>query len=289
MIYDINGSEIPSVYGISGNALATAYDKNGTPIPIISGDELKISTYNVGQYYIGNAYPIPTEYKEQYSALQTEIFNNISPDICLMQEATSLFCQDGTLADTFLSKWFSIFATTRGSIGFQAHKVASNGLPIEEYSEIPFTNAYGNYLGFETFYITVGGKDIFMVNAHLSTEQSYQDSEILDILNAVSDKEYFIVCGDFNTDITSTSSIDYVHCIKPFIDMGASDANCGNFGIMQTYYATSSPTGTRYPTDHIIVSENIYIKNAYIDTTKLTDNLSDKIDHVPLVAELIIA
>lgn len=287
MVYDINGSTISTAYGIGGNTLGEIYDRNGTPI--LNGTSLKVATYNVGQYYIGNAYPIPTEYKTEYSALQTEIFNNIVPDICLMQEATTLFCDDGTLADTFLSEWFTIFASTRGSIGFQAHKVASNGIPIEEYSEVAFTDAYGNYPGFETFSITVDDKEIFMVNTHLSTELTYQDSECADILNAISDKEYFIVCGDFNTDITSTSSTDYVHCIKPFIDLGASDANCGNFGIMQTYYATSSPTGTRYPTDHIIVSDNIYIKNAYIDTTKLTDNLSDKIDHVPLVAELIIA
>ena len=35
-------------------------------------------------------------------------------------------------------------------------------------------------------------------------------------------------------------------------------------------------------------SSNITIKDMYADTTKLTDGITDKIDHLPLIAELII-
>lgn len=289
-IYNVDGNAISLCYNKNGNALQNAYDVNGNVIWASSASSLKVATYNVGQYYIGNSHPIPTEYKTEYTNLQTTIFNNIQPDICLMQEATNLFCADGTLANTFLSTWFDTFQTTRGDIGYQAHKVATGGITIEDYTEVAFTHAVGNYPGYETFYITVDGKRIFMVNTHMTTSQSYQEAQCTEILNAVAGKEYFIICGDFNTVISALNDEDYIKCIKPFIDLGYKDANCGRFGIFPTYYDTSDPNADYKPaTDHIIVSPNITISDAWVNTTKLTDGLNDKIDHVPLVAELLIA
>lgn len=41
-------------------------------------------------------------------------------------------------------------------------------------------------------------------------------------------------------------------------------------------------------TDHIFTSPNILIDEAYMDTTKRTDLIDEKVDHMPLVAHLII-
>lgn len=288
-VYNKNGNALLSVYGKNGSALTHAYDKDGDLVYTSGGVAVRVMNYNVGQYYIGNGSPIPTASKSIYSALQTTIFNNQHPDICVMQEATDQFCADGTLADTFLSSWFDTFETTRGSIGYQAHKIATDGYEISNYTAVPFTNAVGNYPGYETCTITIGNKEVFFVNTHMSTTQSYQEAQCAEILAAVANKERFVVCGDFNTVIESLSDTDYITCIKPFIDEGYADANCGSFGIFPTYYATADPNADYKPaTDHIIVSSNIVIANAYVDTTKLTDGIDEKIDHVPLIADLII-
>ena len=287
MIYNINGIMINTVYGKTGDALADAYSIDG--IPLINHDVLRVLNYNVGQYYTGAGYPIPTADKSAYSALQTGMFNAIDADVCVMQESPDAFCADGTLADTFLGTWFSYIQTTRGTINYQAHKIATKNTPIANYQSVDFVNAVGNYPGYEKGYITVGGKTICLVNTHLSTTQSFQKAQAREILDAVANEEYFIVCGDFNTVIHALTDTDYTEIIKPFVDAGYNTANCGDFGIFPTYYRTSNPDDDYHPaTDQIITSANITIVGVYSDKTKLTDGLNDKIDHLPFYADLII-
>lgn len=287
-IYNSNGDEINVCFDTNGNNVSVVYDSVGNQI-LETGSILKVATYNVGQWYVGNSNPIPSSSKNTYSALQTEIFDAIKPDLCLMQEATHLFCEDGTLALDFLASWFDEFHITNGDIGYKAHMIASNNIDIENYTEHQFEHGVGNYISYETSYITFNEKSIFVVNTHISTNQTYQELQCAEILQAVSDKERFIICGDFNTAIFSKSDIDWTNCIKPFADMGYHLANCGAFGIMPTYWATSNPNppdGYTPATDFIITSANITILDAFTDTTKLSDGLNDKIDHIPLVAVL---
>lgn len=288
-LYDKDGNQLVTCYDSSGNAITAAYDSNGNVV-WIADRQIVVCNYNVGQWYIGSSERIPVDKKEEYTELQTTIFNNIRPDICLMQEATSTFCQDGTLAKDFLSQWFEYIEITRGSSGFQAHMMATKDIPIEDYTVVPFVNASGNYPGYETAYITVNGKRIFLLNTHIITTPQYrQEAQIAEVMDAVADKEYFIVSGDFNLVIHDGSEEDYINCIKPFLDAGYHTANCGDFGIFPTYRRTEEANpqdGYEPATDHIITSANINIVNAYVDTTKLTDNIADKIDHVPLVAVL---
>lgn len=291
-VYNGAGSPILSVYNSSGNIIQTAYNSNGD-IVYSGGSEnfLRICTYNVGQWYIGNSYPIPTDFKTTYADLQTTIFNHIQPDVCFMQEATTLFCEDGALAETFLSTWLDNVEITRGSIGYQAHMLATNGIEIEDYQALPFINAVGNYPGYETAYITVNGKRIFLVNTHISTNQEYQELQCAEMLELISDKESFILCGDFNTVIYSDKTQeDWTNCIKPFADAGYNLANGGKFGVFPTYWRTSDPNpsdGYTPATDMIITSSDIEIVNVYTDSTKLFDTVTkDKIDHIPLVAEV---
>lgn len=287
MIYDKNGNEIADVYDKTGRLLLEAFDKDGNNV-LNDSNVITVANYNVGQYYIGNGYTIPTANKTEYTNLQTTIFNNIKPDICCMQEATNVFCQDGTLADTFLSRWFRNIETTSGGINYQAHKIATKNRSISGYESIDFVNGRTNYLTYEKCYVMVNGKNVCIMNTHLSTG-TYNRAQAQELLSAVENEKYFILCGDFNTVISSLSDSDYINTIKPFIDAGYADANCGAFGIFPTYYADADPDAEYKPaTDHIIVSDNITINNAYVDTTKLTDGIDAKIDHIPLIAELVI-
>lgn len=287
-LYDKDGNQLATCYDSSGSAITTAYDPNGNVV-WIADRQIVVCNYNVGQWYIGSSERIPVDKKTEYTALQTAIFNNIRPDICLMQEATSTFCQDGTLAEDFLSQWFEYIEITRGNSGFQAHIMATKDIPIEDYTVVPFVNASGNYPGYETAYVTVNGKRIFLLNTHITTTQSTQEAQVAEVLAAVSQKEYFIIAGDFNTVIHDKTETDYINCIKPFVDAGYHTANCGAFGVLPTYRRTAEADpqdGYEPATDHIITSANIDIIDAYVETTKLTDNIAEKIDHIPLVAVL---
>lgn len=287
MIYSKNGISLSDVYEKNGSSLSQAFDVNGTRVyGGGASNTLRVVNYNVGQWYIGNGYAIPTANKSEYTALQTTIFNQLDADICCMQEATDAFCQDGTLANPFLGAWFDDIDTTNGDVNYKAHKIATKGYSMSGYESIDFVNGRTNYMTYEKCYVNVGGKNVCILNTHLSTG-TYHNAQAAELLETVSNEEYFILCGDFNTVIESLSDSDYVNCIKPFIDAGYSDANCGAFGIFPTYYATSDPNADYKPaTDHIIVSSNISIKNAFVNTVKLTDGIEAKIDHVPLVAVL---
>lgn len=287
-VYDKDGYTLSAAYDKDGYTLSAVYDKDGNNI-WTADRNLTVACYNVGQWYIGNGSRIPAEVKAEYTELQTTIFDNIHADICMMQEATTTFCQDGTLAETFLEPWFNDVHITRGNAGFQAHMIASKNIRIEDYTEVPFISAGGNYPGYETAYISYNGKRIFLLNTHVTTSQATQELQCEEVLQAVADKEYFVICGDFNTVIHDKTEVDYINCIKPFADEGYNLANCGNFGIFNTYRRTAEAEpqdGYKPATDHIITSANIDIEQVFVDTTKLTDGIGDKIDHIPIVAVL---
>lgn len=284
-LYDARGNQLSEAYDKNGSPLSVVYDKNGDVIWTSTPTTLKVATYNVGDWGWG-AGTISPEYKSDYLALQNTIFTNIDVDICAMQEWSATFCTDGTLSSVVTSEYFDyLFSSGYWAIGSNIELVDAEACSYYTVS------VGGDYAKYEKAYIYVGGKKICFLNVHISyedkTKQGLQCAEILDVAN---DEDYVIICGDFNTNIHSLSDSDYVDFIKPFIDAGYVDANCGEFGILPTYYRTSDPQGDYTPaTDHIIVSSNITITNAYVDTTKLTDGLNQKIDHIPLVAELLIA
>ena len=109
-----------------------------------------------------------------------------------------------------------------------------------------------------------------------------------DLLAFLKGLDHFILAGDFNIDLSEqeTTGDQYQNSVQRFIDAGYNVGNCVVDWI-PTYFGTSSPTGGKF-TDQIVTSPNITIKRIYADTTKLTDGITDKIDHLPLIAELII-
>lgn len=285
-IYDVDGNALSSCYDVDGNALSKTYDVDGDVIWTAGPSPLKIATYNVGDWGWGSG-TISPEYKEDYLNLQNTIFTNINVDICGMQEYSNNFCTDGTKASVIVDNYFDYINDS----GYW--RIGSN-IPFDsfetlDYVTISMAGGSGDYAKYNKAYITIDGKSICIINCHFSTSQATQEAQAAEILSVALQEEYCIVCGDFNTVISALTDTDYINMIKPFIDEGFTDANCGAFGIFSTYYATSDPNADYKPaTDHIIVSPNITIANAYVDTTKLTDGLDQKIDHIPLVAELLI-
>lgn len=283
-IFNANGTEINTCFNSEGNSLSSAYDVNGTEIWTSGPTVYTIATYNVGDWGWGRGNP-PLAKKDEYLSLQRTLFSQIDACICSMQEWSAVFCQDDRTRSSVVTDEFFQYLNGTGVWAIGSN-IAFNSFGIYDYTTV---TTGGDAEKYEKAYFTLNGKNVCLFNVHMSLNQAQQEAQCAEILNLAREEEYCIVCGDFNTVISSLTDVDYINCIKPFIDAGFTDANCGAFGIFPTYYATNDPEATYRPaTDHILVSSNIDIINAYVNTTKLTDGLADKIDHVPLVAEIVI-
>ena len=301
-IYDMSGRSLSSCYGVSGGVLQKAYDMSGREIWALNPVSLKVANYNVGDWYIGSHTYVPTSYKTEYLDLQNAIFTAIDVDVCCMQEAPPKFCQDGTMASVFLDNYFDYFETaaayTSSTIPYRT--IGSN-IEIEDFESINFgTGAYYDTTRtYEKFYITVGGKRICFISSHLALVHSYTVNQAMEMLAAVNGEEYYVIMGDYNTVIYEDvedfrTTQDYQDIIVPYLTAGCNSANLSDFGVFFTYYSNTleeieqHPSSANYmcATDQIFTSPNITINNAYINTIKLYDGINQKIDHVPIIAEL---
>lgn len=286
MIYGLNGSEVLTVYDIAGQSLNFAYDIAG--VIVFAAKLLKIMTYNVGQWYTGTNVRVPVDKKGQYYDLQYGTFENNPVDVLFLQEYLNSWCVDDSSAQTdFIEPFFDYQEVTSPS-GYIGHSICSNGLPINNYTSHSFTPVVGPYPSFEIAQIVFDGKTINIINTHNNYVIESQIDNVTDLLEAIDGMEYFILCGDFNIDLSThdTTNAQYQNSVQRFLDAGYNVGNCVVDWI-PTYFGASSPTGGKF-TDQIVTSPNITIKRIYADTIKLTDGITDKIDHLPLIAELII-
>lgn len=290
MIYGKNGSPLSACFSTPGQSLASAYDTPGelifsaAPAPVVP---LKVATYNVGQWYIGGGDNVPAAKDADYYALQNGMIEQIDPDILCLQEYWKVFSKTGRTALSMLQQHFPYIREEGGNSGYFGRCICSK-YPISDYTVRPFTVEASRY--FDSCTITVGDTPITVVNTHLGLTQANRDSEITQLLQFLSTQTRFILCGDFNTAIDSTTanvnSADYIANVEPFIDAGYRSANFASFGFHVTYVGAEN---NELYLDDIYTSQNITIDAVSVDTTKRTDLLTDTIDHMPLIAELSIS
>lgn len=285
MIYTVQGQQINTPYSINGVPQDQVYDINGRPL-LESGTMLSIMTYNVGQWYIGNDNRVPTAQKSEYYNLQYNTFSDNPVDVLFLQEYLNSWCVDGSLASEFINPFFDHQEITNPT-GYIGHSICTKQeYPMSNYTSHAFTTNKGNYPSFESAEITVDGKTITIVNTHNDYVLSYQRQEVTDLLAFLAYLDYFILCGDFNIDLSveETTGDQYQNSVQRFLDAGYHVGNCVVSWI-PTYFGSASPTGGKY-TDQIVTSSNIDIVSLRAYTAKLTDGIGDKIDHIPLIAEL---
>ena len=284
-IYNKDGTAILSPYGIDGIAKAQAYDINGNTLLTPT---IKLMAYNVGQWYLGNHDNVPANLDAEYYALQNGMIQSNDADILFLEEYTLQFSKTGRTALSMLQQYYPYIherGSSNPSSSSGAYCCICSKYPISNYTHNTFSDGSGLY--YDTCTITVNGIEIFVVITHLYwvvNGSATRTAEVQTLLNAVSGKPYFIIGGDFNTfDFFNTSSVDYTAVIKPFVDAGYNIANGGDFGFLHTYsdYTTMDDS---LCLDNIVTSANIDILDAYTDTTKATDSIVEKIDHLPLIA-----
>lgn len=287
MVYDLNGQQIMSVYAKSGARIFQAYDING--VELLKAN-IRVMSYNVGQWYIGGGDNIPADKDSAYFALQSGMIEQDDPDILCLQEYWKVFSKLGRTAKSMLKQYFPYIHEQGGNSGYFGRCICSK-YPISNYTVHTYSNDSNRY--YDSCTVLVGSVPITVINTHLDTfSQDKRNAEIVELINYIKTQPRFIACGDFNTAITdataNTESNLYIKNVKPFIDEGFHTANFGDFGFKVTGNDGVDGAGTNWYTDNVITSRDIEVISASVDTTKLTDDIHDKVDHMPFIADLLV-
>ena len=291
-VYDKNGRALNTIYNKDGTSISSAYDINGN-IVFSRDTTIKVATYNVGQWYLGNHDNVPVNLDSTYYALQNGMISSINADILLLEEYTKQFSKLPRTAISMLEQYYPYIHEQGGdnpTASTSVGRCVCSKYPITNYTTHTYTQ--GSPFYFDSCNITIGDNVFMVIVTHLHWASGLTDSireqEIAELINFASDYSNVIIGGDFNTALsTSLTEAQYQYAynafVKPFIDAGFNSANFKDFGNMVTCIDGSN---VEYLLDTIYTSPNISITNAYVDTTKETDQIVEKIDHMPLVATI---
>lgn len=284
MIYDKSGNALSSAYDYSSDQIEIAYDVEGNVV-FSSDAVLKVMTYNCGQWYTGGGDNVPTDKDAAYYALQNGMIASNDPDVLLIQEYWKVFSKTGRTAKSMLDQYFPYIHEQGGNSGYFGRCICSK-YPISNYTVRTYSNNANRY--YDTCVITVNGVAITFVNTHLDTDETKRLQNIAELVPFLQTLNTFVCAGDMNTMITpdtaNTSSTQYINNVKPFVDAGFKTAN---FQPVTDGFKVTYIDGTWYGyLDNIYASASFGIDSVYVDITKETDGLSDKIDHMPLIATL---
>lgn len=287
-IYDKNGNICSRAYDVQGDEIANAYDVEGTHIWTRSPITLKVMTYNVGGWYIGDGTNVPANKDTQYYNLQNAIIGAQDADILCIEEYWTNFSSNRT-AQSLLSQYYPYIEEHNGNDMYFGRAICSK-YPIVNYTPHVYDgDASGRYYDMAT--INVGGILLDVIVTHLtygSDAQIAQATELFDYSQTLENQ--FIICGDFNSTIRNPFSERNAAIYNQFLNAGDTLANGTEFGILPTACNSDDWENDKFAIDQIIASPTITIDNVWTDLTKTTDQIQDgKIDHIPLIAEVTIA
>lgn len=263
--------------------------------------DLKVTTFNVGQWYHGvcnldiygaqeNVHEgIKPEYViGAYNSWMTA-FPEYDADVICAQEVNPTFLIDSKKDITLMTKdvleeQFKEVHTFEGATQ-NGQMPMWNGMFVTNESDYTLKNITTGHLceGMPAYsraymkgYITVNGHDIAIYCVHLQPGSSdlgnpeIRRQAYAELIEMASKDEYAIIMGDMNCE-----SADEFQIMK---DAGFNMANCGEFGAFDTY-----EYGAVEPIDNIFTTNNIDI--AYVECEQILVGGSD---HYPLSAYLVI-
>ena len=284
-IYDANGEQLYRAYSADGNELGYAYDADGNVIfqkeqPI--GTPLRAMTYNVGQWYDGTGSNVPADKDAEYYALQNGMIQSADADLLFLCEYNATFSKAGRTAESMLSQYFKYILSQESSVWGRA---ICSKYPLSNWTHHSYSNETRRY--YDSAEMTVDGKQITVVVTHLATDAK-RNAQVLELISYLSTLNTFICAGDFNPITISngktTDADDYTNIIVPLLNAGFNLVN-GSTKFVYTY----NDVDWWGCLDNIVTSPNIQITSSYVDETKLTDSIVDeRVDHMPLIAELVI-
>ena len=293
-VYDINGNALSQVYGIDGSPLLKAYAVDGTeifPDEPPQPTQLRVMTYNVGQWYIGSGDNVPSNLDSAFYALQNGIIQRNDPDILFIEEYSKQFSKTGRTALSILQQYFPYIHEQdgTGSYGYYLNRCICSKHPIGSYVVRTYSNDVNRY--YDSCVVTVDGVQITLVVTHFdafdSSKRIVQATELFNFVKTINGG--FIIGGDFNNSLKDPFSEENAAIYNQFLNYGCNIANAGNFGIFKTACGNTDWENSSSAIDNIICSSGITITDVWTDLTKITNAdvlAAGKIDHIPLIAEM---
>lgn len=243
------------------------------------GTAFTIMSYNVGSWYF-NGYDMPSASSDAYYNLHKYIFDKYQPDFVGIQEYLSMI-GDKSAVEFLDERFETVFAVDRSPT---AGRAIASKYEIKDITDNAYETQYGEQRYYIKGYITVNGKRICVVSTHLCHIGEYMYDQAAELAAIAASEGYCIIVGDFNADINTEAG--YAGIVKPFTDVGFIAANGGEFGVINTHHDID--TGGWRAIDAIFVTPNIRLVDVFTDQTKVIDDISATIDHVPLVAHVLI-
>ena len=277
-IYNKAGTDLhEKAFDVDAVGLGEAFDMTGNDLFSASFSFVAMS-YNVQWYTATNN---SLEY-QQY------LLEEYEPDVIGFQE----FQHDdvSTIPQMAVDSMSDDYDYEMGDYG-NKNALASK-YELNDFQTIPHTIQTINGQSYSTASIFVGGKEIFIITAHLTTTtfESEKLNQAHELFLMLQNHPRFILMGDFNTTCKEKTATEWVQLMKQFIDAGYNSANCSDaFGFIDTWTDGKTKEGSVwYPCDHVITSQNITINEVIADETKIPygEQKDRGIDHLPLVAFL---
>lgn len=284
-IVNLHGEQI-EIVRFNSYPIFDAFSINDTLLnPVKDNLRLTLMTYNCGGYYLGTGTSVPTDYVTQFEEILRSIATN-NCDVMCIQEHHHYFSDDIT-AESILSDYYDSFFENGGDTGFGGRLTATRKT-VSSSTCWSFSQQSNQGNCLETV-INIPEKDVHILSVHLDwADQARQESQVQELIKWASDKEYFVICGDFNSVCYDVHDLDYISVIKPFLDLGYNSANCSRFGFIPTFYVVGN-LANGSSLDQIITSNNITIRKVWTDKIKYGNSyVGDRVDHLPLCAELVI-
>lgn len=239
-----------------------------------------IMSYNVGGWYDGSGGRVPDADYQRFLDLQTSIIDRYKPDVLCVQEYADNVST--TKPASFLKERYHFVETARGGTNYDGKAICTNRQIIDS-TNIAFTTIDGCNRNYQKVYVYMNGRKVCVISAHLAMTDSVAVENATELLNAVANEDYFIICMDANVDCNDSTTDLYLNTLKRFTDLGYKLCNGGEFGVFNTY-ADIRYASTPQAIDNIITSAKINIKSVVMDTQK--EGLAEGSDHYPLVAYL---
>lgn len=287
-IYDAQGNQLTEAFSADGLSLDKAYDLSGNVIFQKTSIQLKVMEYNVGGWYDGSGTNVPSNKDAEYYALQNSMIQNADADILCICEYWNVFSKTGRTAVSLLEQYYPYIHAEQGTQQYYGRCICSK-YPITNYVTNIYTTGSDGVRYFDKATIDINGVSLEVLVTHLHPSnmaaKKAQAQQLFEYVQTLSGR--ILICGDFNSNLYDPMSEGNLNVYGNFLNAGYTLANDGAFGILNTA-CNSSDWSEAFAIDNIIASEGITITSVSTDLTKTTDAINDKIDHVPLIAEVIV-
>lgn len=249
-------------------------------ISCIDSTSLKIMSFNVQGWNGSNS----------NQTIMKNIIDTYNPDVVCLQETLKTSIDSQPVSTTLFTNYPYLYRPTEI---YNCVSIFSK-YPLSNTSVTIYETQGEETRGYAKANITINKNNIVIFNTHLeilpneTTSRPIRVAQAQELLEAVKNEEYFIVCGDFNTyDANNITGYDYINVIKPFLDMEYKSANCSNqHGFLRTWYDgnTIYDSTVSRCLDQIITSPNIDINYVFVNKDKDITVNSNPIDHLPIVS-----